>query len=70
MQTYKLEHCVWETTLRCNLHCRHCGSKAGQARGKELSFKEAVKMFSQLAFLGHFYGMIFSNCPLKSKNAA
>jgi len=52
MLTYNLEHCVWETTLRCNLKCRHCGSKAGKARGKELSFHEAANMFSQLALLG------------------
>ena len=23
---------VWEITLRCDLACRHCGSRAGKAR--------------------------------------
>ncbi len=27
---------VWELTLRCDLSCRHCGSRAGKARSEEL----------------------------------
>ena len=42
---------VWELTLRCNLNCRHCGSKAGKARGDELSLPEALRLAEQLAEL-------------------
>lgn len=64
MQQYKPEHCVWETTLRCNLRCRHCGSKAGKARGQELSFSEAATMFAQLAALGCKRVMMAGGEPL------
>ncbi len=43
---------VWELTLRCDLACRHCGSRAGRARPDELSTAEAVALVSQLAALG------------------
>ena len=26
----KLHNLFWETTLRCNAHCKHCGSRAGE----------------------------------------
>ena len=29
-------YAVWEITLRCDLACRHCGSRAGRARPDEL----------------------------------
>ncbi len=29
---YVPEFCVWELTLRCNMQCVHCGSRAGPAR--------------------------------------
>lgn len=44
--------CVWEITLRCNLNCLHCGSRAGKARGAELSTEEALDLADQLADLG------------------
>lgn len=40
---------VWETTLRCNLNCIHCGSKAGKARSNELSTEEGLKLINDLA---------------------
>ncbi len=40
---------VWETTLRCNLKCLHCGSSAGKARPNELSTKESVQLCKDLA---------------------
>jgi radical SAM protein with 4Fe4S-binding SPASM domain len=43
---------VWEITLRCDLACRHCGSRAGAARPDELSTKEALDLVEQLADLG------------------
>lgn len=43
---------VWELTLKCDLACRHCGSRAGHARPDELSTAEALDMVRQLAELG------------------
>lgn len=43
---------VWEITLRCDLACRHCGSRAGRARPDELSTAEALDLVDQLAELG------------------
>jgi radical SAM protein with 4Fe4S-binding SPASM domain len=43
---------VWEITLRCDLGCRHCGSRAGRARQDELSTAKALDLVHQLADLG------------------
>ena len=40
---------VWELTLRCNLGCLHCGSRAGKARPDELTLGEALKLCDNLA---------------------
>ena len=40
---------VWETTLRCNLNCLHCGSAAGKARPNELTTEEGVKLIRDLS---------------------
>lgn len=45
-------YAVWELTLRCDLACNHCGSRAGRARPDELSTDEALDMVGQLAELG------------------
>jgi radical SAM protein with 4Fe4S-binding SPASM domain len=45
-------HAIWEITLRCDLACRHCGSRAGRARPDELSTVEALDLVQQLAALG------------------
>ena len=51
--TYRrISHAVWEITLKCNLACQHCGSRAGQARTKELSTAEALNLVKQLAEVG------------------
>ncbi len=42
---------VWELTLRCDLACRHCGSRAGKPRADELSIEEAKGIVEQLADL-------------------
>lgn len=46
----------WESTLRCNMSCSHCGLKAGPScanlRGKELSTQEVIKLFDDLVLLG------------------
>jgi radical SAM protein with 4Fe4S-binding SPASM domain len=43
---------VWEITLRCDLACRHCGSRAGKARPNELTTAECVDLVRQLAEVG------------------
>ncbi len=43
---------VWELTLKCDLHCKHCGSRAGKARPSELSKDEALDVVRQLAEAG------------------
>lgn len=40
---------VWELTLACDQPCTHCGSRAGAARGRELSTDEALDVVRQLA---------------------
>lgn len=45
-------HAVWEITLRCNLACTHCGSRAGPSRPAELSTEEALNLVGQLADIG------------------
>lgn len=43
---------VWELTLKCDLACRHCGSRAGAERPDELTLPEALDVVRQLAELG------------------
>lgn len=43
---------VWELTLKCDLACRHCGSRAGVARPAELSLAEALDLVGQLQAIG------------------
>lgn len=45
-------YAVWEVTLKCNLACQHCGSRAGNARQSELSTAEAFELVRQLADVG------------------
>jgi radical SAM protein with 4Fe4S-binding SPASM domain len=48
--THPLTYLFWETTLRCNLACRHCGSVCGPAAGgDELSTDEIERVFSEIA---------------------
>lgn len=44
--------CVWELTLRCNLQCGHCGSRAGAARGEEMSRAAMLRVARELGSLG------------------
>jgi len=39
---------VWEITLRCDLACHHCGSRAGRSRPDELSTEEALDLVRQM----------------------
>lgn len=45
-------YAVWELTLKCNLACGHCGSRAGDRRDDELSTVEALDLVRQLADAG------------------
>jgi radical SAM protein with 4Fe4S-binding SPASM domain len=45
-------YAVWEITLRCDLACHHCGSRAGHARPDELTTAEALDVVRQMADLG------------------
>jgi radical SAM protein with 4Fe4S-binding SPASM domain len=45
-------HAIWEVTLKCDLACRHCGSRAGRARPDELDTAEALDLVRQMAELG------------------
>lgn len=45
-------YAVWEITLRCDLACNHCGSRAGRARPDELSTEECLDLIRQMAELG------------------
>jgi radical SAM protein with 4Fe4S-binding SPASM domain len=45
---------IWELTLRCDLACRHCSSRAGHARPDELTTAEALDTVAQMASLGVF----------------
>ncbi|MEO7094206.1 MAG: radical SAM protein, partial [Polyangiales bacterium] len=45
-------YAVWEITLRCDLACRHCGSRAGHDRPDELTTAECLDFVDQMADLG------------------
>lgn len=50
-ETPKLINLFWETTLRCNAKCKHCGSNAGENIHieDELKTEEIKKVFSDVA---------------------
>jgi nif11-class peptide radical SAM maturase 3 len=52
MRTKRTTYAVWEITLKCNLACSHCGSRAGEARKDELSTTEAFDLVAQMADAG------------------
>ena len=45
-------HVVWEITLACDLHCKHCGSRAGSRRQDEMSTEECLEMIDSLSAMG------------------
>jgi radical SAM protein with 4Fe4S-binding SPASM domain len=51
-QRWQPVYAVWEITLRCDLACRHCGSRAGRSRPDELTTEEALDLVRQMAALG------------------
>ncbi|WP_375511288.1 nif11-class peptide radical SAM maturase 3 [uncultured Nostoc sp.] len=48
----RISYAVWEITLKCNLACQHCGSRAGHTRANELSTAEALDLVKQMAEVG------------------
>jgi len=68
IQQYKPGQVVWETTLRCNLKCLHCGSSAGKPRTNELSTKEAIKLCNDLAELNSDEVCLMGGEPLIRKD--
>ena len=50
---YYPKYATWEMTLKCNMNCLHCGSKAGQARENELSEAECIDIANQLIKMGN-----------------
>jgi radical SAM protein with 4Fe4S-binding SPASM domain len=45
-----LSYLFWESTLRCNLRCKHCGSSCGpDAGGDELSSDEVLRILDTIA---------------------
>jgi radical SAM protein with 4Fe4S-binding SPASM domain len=44
-------YAVWELTLACDLHCQHCGSRAGRRRPRELTTEECLEVVRSLARL-------------------
>src|SRR5215831_4887719 len=49
---WRPRHAIWEITLRCDLACRHCGSRAGRARPDELDTGECLDAVRQMSELG------------------
>ena len=45
-------YCIWEITLKCDLGCKHCGSRAGKTRAHELTTEQCFDVIHQLASLG------------------
>ena len=50
-ETPKLDCLFWETTLRCNAKCKHCGSRAGEnvCVKDEISGDEVKKVFKEVS---------------------
>lgn len=46
------EYASWESTLKCDLRCSHCGLEAGKPRPHELNTKEAKKLLTELNQIG------------------
>jgi radical SAM protein with 4Fe4S-binding SPASM domain len=51
-RAWRPTYAVWELTLRCDLACGHCGSRAGRTRPDELDTTECLDLVAQLAAMG------------------
>jgi radical SAM protein with 4Fe4S-binding SPASM domain len=50
--SFRPHYVVWELTLACDQPCTHCGSRAGEARERELTTERAVEVAGELAQAG------------------
>lgn len=50
---YYPKYATWEMTLRCNMNCLHCGSRAGKSRLNELNESECLNIAQQLIDMGN-----------------
>lgn len=49
-KVHDLTYFFWETTLRCNLKCRHCGSDCDKDKGiKDLPAEKVLQVFKDIA---------------------
>ncbi len=51
-RAFRPHYVVWELTLRCDQPCVFCGSRAGDARPRELDTARALEVARELAALG------------------
>jgi len=51
-RVWRPTYAVWELTLKCDLACAHCGSRAGRTRPDELDTAECLDLVAQMAALG------------------
>mgnify|MGYP003303608573 CR=1 FL=1 len=45
----------WECTLRCNLHCLHCGSSCGDVKSEEMPVEVYDRFLREIKEEGRFY---------------
>jgi len=45
---YKIEQCVWELTLRCNMRCADCRAAGAAMARRELTVQECLRVAEQL----------------------
>jgi radical SAM protein with 4Fe4S-binding SPASM domain len=62
--TWIPKRAVVETTLACDLRCKHCGSRAGRPRPDELTCDEFARVFADLAALGNRWTTISGGEPM------
>jgi len=68
LNKFKPRQVVWETTLRCNMNCMHCGSSAGNQRIKELTTEESIKMINDFKKLGTIIITLMGGEPFLRKD--
>lgn len=49
---FELRYAVWETTVACNMHCRHCGSSARRRPSKDMGTDVALALCADMVALG------------------
>lgn len=50
VKQHELRHLFWECTLRCNLHCRHCGSDCKQvANVPDMPLQDFLRVLDNIA---------------------